>query len=189
MGSKNILALWRTYMTERRITNNQSGFGDPFFIGFDDALAKFYNKQLNVGNLANYPPYNIVKDGDDHFLIELALAGFEKDDIEITLKGDILTVAGKVKEHEQQVYLHKGISTRSFERKFTLANTIEVLEADIQKGMLLIRLRNNVPEYKKEHKIPIGREQKSEAPPQKDTLVLSQKDRVPSQKVRVFLKE
>lgn len=183
-------------MTERRITNNQSGFGAPFFIGFDSPLEKLYNKQLNVGNLANYPPYNIIKDGDDHFLIELALAGFEKDDIEITLKADILTVAGKVKEYGEQVYLHKGISTRSFERKFTLANTIEVLEADIQKGMLLIRLRNNIPEYKKEHKIPIGREQKSEAfsqkeeaPPQKDTLVLSQKDRVPPPKVRVFLKE
>ena len=144
-------------MTERRITNHQNGFGDPFFIGFDGPLSKLYNKQLTVGTAQNYPPYNIIKDSNDHYLIELAIAGFSKDDIEIVTKGDSLTIIGNTSEKDSEnLYLHKGISSRNFERKFTLADTIEVLEADIQNGMLLIRLRNNIPEYKKERKIKIG---------------------------------
>jgi len=144
-------------MTERRITNGmKQGFADPFFIGFDNTLDKLYNKTLTVGTVQNYPPYNIIKDGNDHYLIELAIAGFSKDDIEIVTKGDSLTIIGKTSEKDENLYLHKGISSRSFERKFTLADTVEVLEADIQKGMLLIRLRNNIPEYKKERKIKIG---------------------------------
>jgi molecular chaperone IbpA len=146
-------------MTERRITRitpDKPGFGDPFFIGFEGALAKLYDKQLTVGTVQNYPPYNIIKDGNDHYLIELAIAGFSKDDIEIITKGDSLTIIGKTSEKDENLYLHKGISSRNFERKFTLADTIEVLEADIQNGMLLIRLRNNIPEYKKERKIKIG---------------------------------
>jgi molecular chaperone IbpA len=150
-------------MTERRITNYSNGFGDPFFIGFDGPLSKLYNKQLTVGTIQNYPPYNIIKQGEEHYLIEIAIAGFSKDDIEIVTKGDSLTITGKPSEKDENVYLHKGISSRNFERKFTLADTVEVLEADIQNGMLLIRLRNNIPEYKKEHKIEIGhKDQKAE---------------------------
>lgn len=149
-------------MTERRITNYQNGFGDPFFIGFDGPLSKLYNKQLTVGTVQNYPPYNIIKDGDDHYLIELAIAGFSKNDIEIVTKGDSLIITGNISEKDGNSYLHKGISSRNFERKFTLADTIEVLEADIQNGMLLIRLRNNIPEYKKERKIEIGQTDKKQ---------------------------
>jgi molecular chaperone IbpA len=114
-------------MTERRITNGmKQGFADPFFIGFDNTLDKLYNKTLTVGTVQNYPPYNIIKNSDDHYLIQIAVAGFSKDDIEIIVKGDDLTITGKPKEYSVQAYLHKGISSRSFERKFTLADTIQV---------------------------------------------------------------
>lgn len=169
-------------MTERRITNYpKPGFGDPFFIGFDNTLEKLYNKTLSVGTAQNYPPYNIIKNGDDHYVIELAIAGFSKDDIEIVTKGDSLTIIGKLKEYNEKVYLHKGISSRNFERKFTLADTVEVLEADIQDGMLLIRLRNNIPEYKKERKIPIGADligKEFLSEDKKEPLILTEKDRV-----------
>jgi molecular chaperone IbpA len=136
---------------------------------------------LTVGTAQNYPPYNIIKNGDDHYLIELAVAGFSKDDIEIMVKGDNLMITGKPKEYAEKVYLHKGISSRNFERKFTLADTVEVLEADIQDGMLLIRLRNNIPEYKKERKIPIGPDLTGKVflqEDKKEPLILTEKDRV-----------
>lgn len=169
-------------MTERRITNGmKQGFGGPFFIGFDNTLEKLYNKTLTVGTVQNYPPYNIIKNSDDHYLIQIAVAGFSKDDIDIIVKGDHLTITGNPKEYTEQVYLHKGISSKSFERKFTLADTIQVLEADIQNGMLLIRLRNNIPEYKKERKITIGPDLTGNVFPPEDKqepLVLTEKDRV-----------
>lgn len=143
-------------MNTRRINTTMLPAHDPFFIGFDSILNK-----LNTANTAgtNYPPYNIVKHGDDGYVIELAVAGFGEDDLDITLHDDTLTIKGETKSvNEDTNYLHRGIAARGFSRKFTLADTIEVLGAQIYNGMLQVKLQNIIPESKKPKKIAIGAE-------------------------------
>ena len=141
-------------MNTRRINTNT--LNDPFFIGFDKMLNKL-NYPMNAGS-TNYPPYNLIQAGEDSYLIELAVAGFDEDDFDIELQNGILTIKGEVGTSELETnYIHKGIATRNFERKFTLADTIKVAGASLHQGMLTIRLVNEIPEEKKPVKISIGR--------------------------------
>lgn len=122
---------------------------DPFSIGFDktfDAL----NRLLDTPQVS-YPPYNIIKVSQDEYRIDIALAGFTKDDIQIQMVDQILKVSSKdeLKTLEEVKYLHRGIAKRSFTREFTLAATIEVAGAEMKDGILEIRLVNRVPEEKK----------------------------------------
>lgn len=140
--------------TTRRF--NTDLLNDPFFIGFDGIFDKMH--QLNK-NTSNYPPYNLIKTGDDSYLIELAVAGFDEDDFDVELHNGVLTIKAEVKDSDTTTnYLHKGIAARSFERKFTLADTIEVEGASLHQGMLTIRLVNVIPDEKKPKKIAIGRQ-------------------------------
>ena len=140
--------------TTRRI--NTDLLNDPFFIGFDSLLNKM--NHINKAHTTNYPPYNLIKTGDNTYLIELAVAGFDEDDFDIELHDGVLTVSATVGESEDAThYLHKGIAARSFVRKFTLADTIHVEGVTLHKGMLTIRLENVIPDEKKPKKIPIGR--------------------------------
>jgi molecular chaperone IbpA len=132
---------------------------DPFFIGFDRVLDRMH--QTSVGQ-SNYPPYNIVKVGENNYTIDIAVAGFAEDELNIELKDGILYVEGKKKESDDTVYLHKGISTRQFRRSFTLSDTIVVRGADYHNGILYIDLENVIPEEKKPRKIAIGSSEKSE---------------------------
>jgi molecular chaperone IbpA len=139
--------------TVRRF-NTDSLYTDPFFIGFDNMVSKLNNQINNSGG--NYPPYNILKLGETSYVVEMAVAGFNKSDIDITLQDGTLTVEGKPFEDTESEYLHRGIAARSFKRTFTLADTIEVRGADLVNGMLQIELENIIPEEKKPRKIEIS---------------------------------
>lgn len=126
---------------------------DPFFIGFDHLLDKM--KAATPGQ-TNYPPYNIVKTDENHYVLELAVAGFTKDDLLIELKDGALFIEGKKPEEEGRNYIHRGISARAFRRTFTLTDTIVVNGADFSDGILTIELENVIPEEKKSRTIEIG---------------------------------
>ncbi|MCM8731509.1 Hsp20 family protein [Hephaestia sp. GCM10023244] len=104
-----------------------------------------------------YPPFDIVKDSEDSYRITLAVAGFRPDEIEVVAQQNQLTVTGKRAEEDgQREYLHRGIATRDFERRFQLADFIEVGAAGFDNGLLSIELRRVIPEAMKPRKIAIG---------------------------------
>lgn len=136
-------------------------FPRDIFFGFDsifDALENPTTAKKSQG----YPPYNVVKKDDTHFLIEIAIAGFKKDDISLTLEKGELTIKGEQAGHEDRAeYVHRGISSRQFVRKFTLADTMSVVGADIVDGLLLVGLENQIPEEDKPVTINLGELSKS----------------------------
>ena len=134
----------------------------PFSIGFDDMFDQFEN-MLGNGNLtmqSNYPPYNIRKTGKDNYAIEVALAGFSKNDVEVEFEDNLLTVRTKQvnKSEENNVdgeIIHKGISQRQFARSFTIADDVKVNGAELKDGLLTIACERIVPEHKKKKLIEI----------------------------------
>jgi molecular chaperone IbpA len=134
----------------------------PFSIGFDDMFDQFEN-MLGNGNLtmqSNYPPYNIRKTGKDNYAIEVALAGFSKNDVEVEFEDKLLTVRtkqfGKSKdENSEAEIIHKGISQRQFTRSFTIADDVKVGEAKLKDGLLTISCERIIPEHKKKKFIEI----------------------------------
>ena len=103
-----------------------------------------------------YPPYNIVKSGDSDYQISIAVAGFSPEEIELELHESTLTVRGRVQDREEQgKYLHRGIASRSFERRFQLADHIRVTEARMDHGLLHVELVRELPEALKPRQIPI----------------------------------
>ena len=145
-------------MNTRRITTDNLKY-DPFFIGFDRMVERL--KEQTPGQ-SNYPPYNIVKTEDNHYELQLAIAGFSQDDLDIELKDGVLVVDGKKTDEDEKNYLHKGISARAFRRTFTLADTIVVNGANLADGILTIKLENVIPEEKKPRKILIGQSKHEE---------------------------
>ena len=130
---------------------------EPFAVGFDrifDRLHSLNTVQLKQGN---YPPYNILKKGENLYEVEIAVAGFLKSEITIELEDGVMTVTGKKAPNEDGVdFIHKGIAERDFTRKFTLSDTIEVRGADLNSGILSIMLENVIPEHKKPRTIAIN---------------------------------
>ena len=131
---------------------HQSTLGfDKFFDDVEKLLSMDVQKSIS-----NFPPHNIIKVDDTRYVVELAVAGFSKDEIDISVNQGLLTVKGE-KENEAEVqYLHKGIGTRSFTKTLTIADTIEVKGAEFKDGILRIGLENIIPENKKARKIEIG---------------------------------
>jgi molecular chaperone IbpA len=127
---------------------------DPFFIGFDRMVDRM---RANTPGQSNYPPYNIVKTDENLYELQLAIAGFTQDDLEIELKEGVLSIEGKKDNADEKNYLHRGISSRAFRRTFTLSDTIVVNGADLTDGILTVELENIIPEEKKPRKITIGR--------------------------------
>ncbi len=127
-------------------------------VGFERLIDAF--QQLETGDPASraqtYPPYNIVKQSENNYLVEVAVAGFKQEDIDITVEGNKLSISGKVQANATGDYLHKGIATRDFSHQFTLAETVVVRAADMVNGLLVIRLENVIPEEKLSRKILIG---------------------------------
>jgi molecular chaperone IbpA len=105
---------------------------------------------------STYPPYNIEKYGEDRYRIVIALAGFGKDDVEIVVEQNRLFVRGHRREPDGRTYLHHGIATRSFERHFDLADYVEVTNATMGEGLLVIDLKREIPEALKPRRIPIS---------------------------------
>ena len=125
-------------------------------IGFDNLFEQLNRTFANSKSDGNYPPHNVVKLDDTHFVIELAVAGFAESEIDVELKENVLTVKGeRTKKEEDVEYLHKGISARNFTRTFPLAEHIEVRGATVQNGILAIALEQVVPEEQKAKKIAI----------------------------------
>ena len=105
----------------------------------------------------NYPPYNIEKVGDDRYRVALAVAGFAPDDLSITAEGNVLTISGKRAETDKsEGMLYHGIASRSFIRRFSLAEHVVVKDAQLSNGLLTIDLERQVPEAMKPRRIPIG---------------------------------
>ena len=130
---------------------------DPFrnyTIGFD----KIFDSLLEVSkiNTTNFPPYNIRKLGDGKYEIELALAGFTKDDIKIEVKEGTLSVSAKKEEKDSDNLVHQGIASRSVLRKFSLSEYMEIKDADFKDGILKIKCFENIPEEKKPKVIKIN---------------------------------
>jgi molecular chaperone IbpA len=118
-----------------------------------DELMRMNNQQST-----NYPPYNIVKQSEDNFYIEVATAGFREGEVEIKLDNQLLTIKGRITREENQLneYLHRGISSRDFDREFTLAEHVEVVNASQRDGILTVYLERKVPEEKKPKTIAIN---------------------------------
>ena len=123
-------------------------------IGFETLFDRLNDRSHE--NKETYPPYDIVRKGEDAFQINLALAGFSADDITITSEASQLTVTGKKPENDETEYLYQGISARAFERRFNLADYIEVENASFENGLLHINLIRRVPDRMKPRRIDIG---------------------------------
>ena len=132
----------------------------PFSVGFDSIFEEFDRMLESTERYnSNYPPYNIRKLNDNDYKIEVALAGYSKDDIELELKDSTLTVRNKIKEkvinENGNGVIHKGISTRQFERSFTISEDIKIKNAELKNGLLNIDLERIIPDEKKPRLIDI----------------------------------
>lgn len=142
-----------------RFTNLDFGPITRFSVGFDELLHDLA-KLGNAGQQeASYPPYNIIKNSEDHYSIEVAVAGFDQSEIDVRVENNMLTITGsrsdKTEKVSEQSYIHRGISRRDFNRMFTLGNYIEVRDAVIENGMLVVHLERVVPEPLKPRRIAI----------------------------------
>lgn len=139
-------------------------------IGFD-RFANLLDHAMNLDNQSGtWPPYNIEVTGEDRYSITLALAGFAEDDLDLEVQKGVLTVRGKKSAaDESRKFLHQGIASRAFERKFNLADHIEVVGAELKNGLLVVNLKREVPEAARPKKIAVNGkvatqiEQKSDA--------------------------
>ena len=125
-------------------------------VGYDSMFDRLFGDIQRTDKTSGYPPYNIRKDGDEKYTIEMAVAGLSQEDLEIELKEGVLTIRSK-SEKEEQEYLHRGIAKRAFSKSFNLSDDIVVNGADLVNGMLTIDLERIVPEEKKSRLIEIGR--------------------------------
>jgi molecular chaperone IbpA len=123
------------------VLNVSSKDFDKFFVGFDEQFTQLAKQAQDLTkNIPTYPPFNIKKLADNKYVIELAVAGFTQTDVEVTLEGNKLTVAGNTQDDSDNEFLFKGIANRAFTRTFALADKIEVQSAEMINGMLKIAL-------------------------------------------------
>jgi molecular chaperone IbpA len=127
-------------------------------VGFDRLFDMLENNSFGQAQ-ENYPPFDLIKEGDNQYRIELAVAGFKQDEIDVTAQQNVLIVSGRKAEESEQKgsdYVYRGIANRSFERRFALADHIQVRGADLKDGLLSIELVREIPEAMKPKKIEIG---------------------------------
>ena len=130
---------------------------DPFWrssVGFDRIL-DLMDESLRYQPENNYPPYNILRTGENSYRITLAVAGFKPDQISVTVEQNTLTVAGRESQKQDHDYVHRGIAARDFERRFGLADFVEVKDATFEDGLLQIDLARELPEAMKPKRIDI----------------------------------
>jgi molecular chaperone IbpA len=134
-------------------------------VGFDRLFDMLENGGVGNGG-ENYPPFDLVRTGENDYQIDLAVAGFKPDEIDITAQQNVLIVSGRKREESEDKdsdYIYRGIATRSFERRFALADHIQVKGADLKDGMLSIELVREIPEAMKPKKINIGGSQSQQS--------------------------
>jgi molecular chaperone IbpA len=149
------------------MTVGRIAFGPLFHqtLGFENFIRDVESILNETKPVNNFPPHNIIKIDDNKYAVELAVAGFSKDEIDIQVQENTLTIKGeKVEGTPNLEYLHRGIGTRSFTKSITIADTIEVKGAEYKDGILRIGLENIIPEHKKPRKIEIGNELKTFQP-------------------------
>jgi molecular chaperone IbpA len=130
----------------------------PHAVGLDDV---FHRLEAMSGNNINYPPYNLIKHDSSNFSIEVALAGFTRDEIEVSTEQNILKVASKSpKQDSDRTYLHKGVSKRSFTRSWQLSEDVKVKDVKYEDGLLTIDLERIVPDHQKRTVYNIGSTEK-----------------------------
>ena len=132
-------------------------------VGFDE-FDRLFDSVFSTNNKgASYPPYNIVKHDKNIYQITMAVAGFDQSQINISQEGNLLTVKGEMgndKDENKTEYLYRGIANRNFERKFELADTVKVINADLKNGLLSIDLEREIPEHQKPRQIKINADSK-----------------------------
>ena len=148
-GRRNVLACKK----EKTMTGVQSLFPRSSFVGFDHLLNELDYVTKHAQD--NYPPHNILRTGETEYLIELAVAGFSKDELTIEVKDRTLTIFGEHASKGRE-YIHRGISTKKFKRTFRLSEHVKVNGADLIDGVLSIVLKYEVPEEMRPRKIEIG---------------------------------
>jgi molecular chaperone IbpA len=127
---------------------------DQFFLGFQDQISR-WNGLTNM-KVTTFPPYNLIKTDDDHYVVELALAGYTKDDIEVVVEKDVLTVRSIEKDEAKDAeVLHQGIAKRLWTQKFVLGEWMQVKDAALKDGLLTIKIEREVPEEMKPKTIKI----------------------------------
>ncbi|WP_423065186.1 Hsp20 family protein [Devosia sp. CN2-171] len=124
-------------------------------IGFDRVFDLLENS-LRVQNTSNWPPYDIVREGEDAYRITIAVAGFSQDELTLTYEPNLLVVKGNKAENGETKYLHRGLTNGAFERRFELADYVEVADARLEYGLLTVWLKRELPEAMKPHKIAIA---------------------------------
>jgi molecular chaperone IbpA len=128
-------------------------FNDPFFIGFNKEIARL--NSAHKTNSQSYPPYDLIKLDEDTYKLSLAIAGFSKEDIDVSVDNGTLVIKGEIAEVTEAEVVHKGIAGRKFVRSFALGEYMEVTGAELKDGMLHINVDRIVPEEKKPKKIKI----------------------------------
>lgn len=127
-------------------------------VGFDRLMDLVENGMAAAKSETGYPPYNIEKLGEDQYRVTLAVAGFNREDLDIVVEENQLTVTGQVADRSEgeKHYLHRGIARRAFRHRFEIADNVKVLGADLANGLLSIELKREVPEELKPRRIEIG---------------------------------
>lgn len=130
---------------------------DKFFVGYEDTFNRISKMHEDLTkNIPNYPPYNIKKTGENTYVIELAIAGFARQDVEIELADGKMVIRGNVQSTDDESnFLFKGIANRAFTRTFALDDQVEVKDAEMLNGMLKVFLERIIPEHKKPKKIEV----------------------------------
>ena len=116
-------------------------------IGLEDWITRYDNAYET--SKVNYPPYNLIKESDTRFRLELAVAGFSKEDVEVTTEYNKLTVEAKQEDSATDEYLHRGLAARAFNRSWTLSDDVEIDEVTFTNGLLTVRLNKIVPDHQK----------------------------------------
>jgi molecular chaperone IbpA len=128
---------------------------NKFGIGFESVIDELL--RATAQQQTNYPPYNVIRNDEDHFTIEIAVAGFKQGEVDVTVEKNILTISGSQKNPipDNVEYLHRGISARDFVRNWTLAEHVEIIGAIMRDGILVLDLERKVPEDQKPKSIAI----------------------------------
>lgn len=130
----------------------QSIFNDPFFLGFNDQFVRW---ESNKKTTSQFPPYNVKKVDEDSYVIELAVAGYSREDLDIKVEKDTLTIKSEKEKDEESNFLHRGIAGRNFTQHFTLGEYMVVKSASMENGLLSINVERELPEEAKPKTIKI----------------------------------
>ena len=144
-------------MTSKNILDLNNRLYQTSYVGFDRLFDEFFRLKSSTKNVPNYPPYNLIKDGDS-YTIEMAMAGLTDKDVDVVLEDRTLSITYEKSEVEDDKgVIHKGLAQRSFKRSFNLADDIEVQKAQLKNGLLSIRMERVVPDEKKPQKIKLSK--------------------------------